>query len=264
MFIINDLKKDICEELVKMDKNVLITGSTGSGKSSFCLEVAKTLNMKPFMFNIGSTQDARLSLVGSHELKNGETNFVYSSFVKAIQEPNSLIILDELSRGSDDAFNILFPLLDFRKTLEVDETNEIVHVAEGVRFIATANIGSEYSATRSLDRALEDRFMTFNLEYITGTELYNYASSIQDLTEKQEKSLEHLCSVFYFVNKLYDDDEISTRISPRIVLNCVGLFEKFSFTDVFDTIVASYFESEASVSSELNTVKMFLDTQGIY
>ena len=222
MFIINDLKKDICEELVKMDKNVLITGSTGSGKSSFCLEVAKTLNMKPFMFNIGSTQDARLSLVGSHELKNGETNFVYSSFVKAIQEPNSLIILDELSRGSDDAFNILFPLLDFRKTLEIDETNEIVHVAEGVRFIATANIGSEYSATRSLDRALEDRFMTFNL------------------------------------------DEISTRISPRIVLNCVGLFERFSFKDVFDTIVASYFESEASVSSELNTVKMFLDTQGIY
>ena len=114
MFVIEDLKRDVCEELIKTGKNVMITGATGSGKTSFCLELAESLGMEPYIVNCGSTQDARITLLGSYELIKGETNFVYSPFIEAIQKENVLIIFDELSRASDDAYNILFPLLDFQ------------------------------------------------------------------------------------------------------------------------------------------------------
>ncbi len=37
---------------------------------------------------------------------------------------------------------------------------------EGVTFIATANIGNEFTSTRVLDRALVDRFVTIEVDVL--------------------------------------------------------------------------------------------------
>lgn len=263
MFVIEELKEDICKSLVESGQNVMVTGPTGSGKTKFCLELSDKLDMKTFVINCGSTQDARISLLGSFELVNGETKFIYSPFLQAIQQENTLIILDELSRASDDAYNILFPLLDFRKSIKVEETGETINISDSVKFIATANIGSEYSATRSIDRALADRFLMFNLDYIDGKSLSHYCEEVFNLDETQKQSLYKTCQVYDFVLKLYQDDELSTRISPRTVISCLDLFKEFSFTDVFNTVVISYFNDDTSVSSEVNTIRMFMDSKGI-
>ena len=262
-FVINTTKKDIAEKMISNGQNVLITGATGSGKSTFCLELAENLDMKPFMINFGSTQDARVTLIGSRELIDGNTPFVKSEFVNQIQQENTLIILDELSRGSDDAFNIVFPLLDFRKELFIDETGETIKIPDSVRFIATANVGSEYSATRSIDRALNDRFITFRLGYMNGKELFNYATEKFTLSDTQETELDKSCKVYDFVKNLFDKDEISTRISPRIILNTVGLLEDFTYAEVFDNVISCYFEEDTSMSGELNSIRMFMDSNGI-
>ena len=68
--------------------------------------------------NLGETQDPRTALVGSvHYGKNpktgaSETIFVESDFVKAIQEENCIILLDEITRAHPEAWNILMPVLD--------------------------------------------------------------------------------------------------------------------------------------------------------
>jgi hypothetical protein len=157
----------------------------------------------------------------------------------------------------------VFPLLDFRKEILIDEINETIKIDPSVRFIATANIGAEYSSTRSLDRALEDRFMIFNLNYISGKELETYIKSCKELTTKQELNLTKMVEVYDFICKLYAEDEISTRLSPRVMINCTDLFEDFSFLQVFDTIIKSYFEDGGLLSSEVNTIKMFMDSKGI-
>jgi len=165
MFVIDETKKEMLTALIQSGKNCLLTGATGCGKTTLCFEIAKELGMNPVVINMGSTQDARTSLVGYHVLENGNTRFQVSDFINAIQTPNTLIILDELSRASDDAFNIVFPLLDFRKDIRVEELSngngETIHVDPTVRFVATANIGLDYSSARSLDRALKDRFYSF-------------------------------------------------------------------------------------------------------
>ena len=66
--------------------------------------------------------------------------------------------LDELSRAGRDAFNILLPLLDGQGYLPLDEAEDaaVVHRAPGVSFLATANLGMEYTGTEPLDLALKD------------------------------------------------------------------------------------------------------------
>jgi MoxR-like ATPase len=93
--------------------------------------------------------------------KDVGTLFCESQFVKAIRTPNSIILLDELSRGHHDFWNIILPVCDpTQRYLRLDETEDssVVPVAEGVTFIATANVGNEYTATRVMDKALTSRF----------------------------------------------------------------------------------------------------------
>ena len=94
MFVIDDTKKEMLGTLIESGKNCLLTGATGCGKTTLCLEVANSLGMNPVVINMGSTQDARTSLIGYHVLEDGTTRFQTSDFIKAIQTPNTLIILD--------------------------------------------------------------------------------------------------------------------------------------------------------------------------
>ena len=107
---------------------------------------------------MGSTQDPRATLIGNvHFEKSKGTYFSESLFVKAIQTPNAVILLDELSRAHPDAWNILMTVLDQgQRYLRLDEQDgqATINVAEGVTFVATANIGNEYTSTRVMDKAL--------------------------------------------------------------------------------------------------------------
>jgi len=263
-FVINKTKKAILTSLIEESKNVLLTGGTGCGKTTLAVEIAKELNLNPVVINCGSTQDARSSLLGYFTLKDGDTVFQDADFLKAIQEPNTLIILDELSRASDDAYNIIFPILDFRAEVRVDEKEDgrTVSVADNVKFIATANIGVEYSSTRSIDRALQDRFLTFQIPYLTGTKLRTYIGKKFD-SETADKA-KNLCKVYDYSHKMSNEAKISTHISTRMVLDVVPLLKSYSLAEILDHVVLSLFESDSSIISDSNIIREYCDSLGIY
>ena len=166
--IMSDLKWKYLVRSAMRGKNIMMTGPAGTGKTIAAKHLVQALDRPDFYFNLGATQDPRATLIGNtHFSKDDGTYFSESLFVKAIQTENAVILLDELSRAHPEAWNILMTVLDLnQRYLRLDEKDgaPTIKVAPGVSFIATANIGNEYTSTRVMDRALQDRFITIEMD----------------------------------------------------------------------------------------------------
>jgi len=264
-FVIEKTKKRMLTSLVEHGKNCLVTGATGSGKTTLAIEIAEEMGMNPLVINVGATQDARSSLIGYWTLENGNTTFQEADFLKGLQEPNTLIILDELSRGSDDAYNIIFPVLDFRRDIRIDEKGDdrVIKVDPSVRFMATANVGLEYSSTRSIDRALQDRFLVFNLPYINGAKLKTYIKKTHD--KELADKCGNLVKMYDYSHTMFGQNKITTRLSTRCVLDVLPLVNDFSMSEILDNVLLSVFQQDSSsIINDANILREYADSLGVY
>ena len=258
-FYIDDLKwKYLLRNIIK-GKNIMMTGPSGCGKTDVTFKAAKTLDREVIYFNLGATQDPRSTLIGNtHYSKDTGTYFSESLFVSAIQKPNTVILLDELSRVHPEAWNILMTVLDpIQRYLRLDEKSNspTIKVAEGVSFIATANIGSEYTATRIIDRALLDRFAILEMDVLSYEQEYQLLSS--KCTVNQETLLK-LCDIIKDIRKEVKSDtpRISTTVSTRATLEIAELLEDaFTLEQAIKILVYPLFSDEGGNDSERTYIK---------
>jgi midasin (ATPase involved in ribosome maturation) len=244
-------------------KNIMMVGPAGCGKTQAAKELPKATNRPFFYFNLGATQDPRATLIGNTHFKDGETSFDESAFVKAIQTENAVILLDELSRAHPEAWNILMTVLDEgQRYLRLDEdvNSPTIRVAANVSFIATANIGTEYTSTRVLDRALMDRFEIIEVDILSLSQeedlltkrfgnkvsgaLIHAVADIADATRKEWRSEEGKLSTM-----------ISTRMTVRI---CELLADGFSLSEASEVSVLPFFDASGGADSERTFVKQII------
>jgi len=244
-------------------KNIMMTGPAGCGKTMAAKSLVNSLDRPDYYFNLGATQDPRSTLIGNthFDSKKG-TYFSESHFVKAIQTPNAVILLDELSRAHPDAWNILMTVLDYgQRYLRLDEANgsETIKVADGVTFVATANIGNEYTSTRVMDKALMDRFTIVEMDVLNEedeTTLLNYmfpsvdsvllsnVAKIATLTRTESKS---------------ETARITSGISTRTTVELCGLlFDGFSLEEASEVSIYPQYDNTGGVDSERTFVKQIV------
>ena len=236
-------------------KNILMTGPTGCGKTLAAQSLVKSLKRPDYYFNLGATQDARASLIGNtHFNKESGTFFSESAFVKAIKTPNAIILLDELSRAHPEAANILMTVLDAgQRYLRLDEAegSPIIKVASGVTFIATANQGNEYTATRVMDRALMDRFVQIEMDLLDKEG--ELALLKFKFPEADEYSLNALAEIADTTRQLIKTDasKISTIVSTRVNVEAAGLiYDGFSLFEAASIAILPYFSNDGGLDSE--------------
>ena len=244
-------------------KNILMTGPAGCGKTMAAKSVVNALDRPDFYFNLGATQDPRSTLIGNtHFDKKKGTYFSESLFVTAIKTPNAVILLDELSRAHPDAWNILMTVLDAgQRYLRLDEADgsETVPVAEGVTFVATANIGNEYTSTRVMDKALMDRFTIVEMDVLTDEEEYGLLTYMfphvdPDLL-KSVSEIAHSTRV----ESRNDSGRVSNGISTRTSVEMAGLlFDGFGLDEAAEVCVYPQFDSSGGADSERTFIKQLV------
>jgi len=244
-------------------KNIMMTGQAGCGKTMAAKSLVTSLDRPDFYFNLGATQDPRATLIGNVHFDQGKgTYFSESLFVKAIQTENAVILLDELTRAHPDAWNILMPVLDQgQRYLRLDEADgqETISVADGVTFIATANIGNEYTATRQLDKALMDRFTIIEMDVLTDVEELGLLSYMFPTVEEGE--LKNIANITHLtrIEATTDNPRITSGVSTRTSVEIAGLlFDGFSLIEAADITIYPQYDNTGGVDSERTFVKQIV------
>lgn len=261
--VMTDLKWKYLIRSAVRAKNIMMTGPAGCGKTMAAKSLVKALDRPDFYFNLGATQDARATLIGNTQFdsKNG-TYFSESSFVKAIKTPNAVILLDELSRAHPDAWNILMTVLDGgQRYLRLDEAegSPIVNVAEGVTFIATANIGNEYTSTRVIDRAILDRFVTIEMDVLNDEQEFGLLKFM--FPNVNEEDLKAVAEIAHHTRtqSMSDVGKVTAMVSTRASVEMAGLiYDGFDLFESAEISIFPFFSNDGGVDSERTYVKQLV------
>jgi len=248
--IMDDLKWKYMVRSAIRGKNILLLGPTGCGKTLAVQTVAKAIGREDnfFYFNLGATQDARSALIGN-------THF---------DKKTGTLFKD--SRSHHDGVNILMTVLDdLQRYLRLDEKDdcEVVKVAEGVTFIATANVGNEYTATRVMDRALLSRFpVKIEVTPLDKDSEFNLLKNRFDIsTENQLDMLKAICEIAEHTRKQVkqDDSKLTNFIPTRSTVEIAELIvDGFNLLEIAESTIYPNFSDDGGVDSERTYIRQLV------
>lgn len=234
---------EIYDKAREKQRNVLLTGDAGTGKTSSARNYAAQRNL-PFV-TIECTQQITESMTQGRFVPTGvgnSTKWKYSQLATAIQRP-SVILINELTRMTPKAASLFLRLLEERELL-IEPLNEVIKVHPDVLFIADQNTGLGYTGTTKQDAALVDRFadkLEFhydtNIErkFIDSPALLTFAQSIREASEM--------------------NDEYSVPMSTRILKNFQAQARDLNFAFAVNSLLANFPKSDG----EREAIQMRLD-----
>ena len=264
MLFMQSLKWKYLIRNILRGKNIMMTGPAGCGKTMAAKAAANSLEgYKTFIMNLGATQDPRTTLIGNTQFdtKKG-TMFNPSPFVKAIQTPNTIVVLDELTRAHPEAHNILMTVLDQgQRYLRLDEASDspVVKVAEGVSFIASANIGNEYTATRALDRAILDRFTVIEMDTLTHDQETSLLEMMYPSVEKT--LLQNVAEITSMTRSdvMSETPKLTNSLSTRTAVEIGSLlYDGFDLAEAAEITIYPLFDQSGGAQSERIYIKQYI------
>ena len=239
--------------------STMLTGPSGSGKTELVSLAAKKLGLEVNIYNMGTMIDPISGLLGVHRLVQGGSVFDYAKFTEDIQKPG-VILLDELSRAPLSANNILFPCLDSRRELPVDIAGgnalRNIEVHPDCVFIATANIGAEYTGTSQMDRALVDRLFTLEIEYMDEDNETKVLAKRCGIDTSEAKIIVETART---VRNLYMKGELSSTVSTRETLGAGKMVsDGWSVLEALERCFLPFFEGTKTEGERGVVYKTFL------
>lgn len=234
---------DVYNYARRVQKNVLLTGHAGTGKTSSARNYA-AINKLPFV-TIECTMQIDQSITQGRFVPTGVGNSVewkYSQLATAVQQP-SVVLINELTRMTPKSASLFLRLLEERE-LVIEPLNEVIKVHPECLFVADQNTGMGYTGTSSQDNALLDRFdpkMEFQYDteiernFIKSQALLDFAQAIRIASET--------------------NDEFSIPMSTRVLINFQANAQNLGFNFAVNALLNNF----PKLDGEREAIKLRFD-----
>lgn len=153
---------------VALGKNILLKGPTGSGKTKLSESLAAFFGQPVHSINCSVDLDAE-AMLGFKTIveEDGKTqiDFIEGPVIQAMKQGH-LLYIDEINMAKPETLPILNGVLDYRRQITNPFTGEVVTAQPTFSVIAAVNEG--YAGTAPMNEALKNRFIVFDIPYISG------------------------------------------------------------------------------------------------
>lgn len=223
----------------------LITGPAGTGKTELVKLLAERFGKPMKKHDFGAMQDSISGLLGVHRLDKKGSQFDRAQFSFDIESANCILI-DEINRAPQGTTNILFPVLDSSKVLQLSvasssEAREIA-VHPDCFFIATANEGISYTGTNTIDQALKERFQVIEMDYMPESE---EVAVLEKRTGIDTGKAERIVSIATMIRRAEEEGELSIAVSTRHTLRVSELVvDGFTLREACEAIFIPMYNRE--------------------
>lgn len=199
-----------------------LQGHTGSGKTTFALQVAHTLGWPVMRIALDAGVD-RSELVGRMQLKPDGKGGTASEWLPGVLErsiPHGyIVLLDEMDAGHPNSLYALQPVLEGNGLTLLEDGGRLVPFHPMTRLIATGNTAGSgddsglYPACRTLTAATLDRFQEFiEVPYLSTDEETALLRSNSGLKAAMAKRLAKFASE---MRAAFINGELPVSFSPR-------------------------------------------------
>ena len=143
--------------------------------------------------------------------------------------------------------------------LDEHENSPTINVAEGVCFVATANIGNQFTSTRVMDRALLDRFTIIEMDLLTDVEESNLLEMMFPAVDKDMLKVIAEISHSTRVEMSAESPRLSNMISTRMSVEIAGLLsDGFGLDEASEIAVYPFFDADGGLDSERTYIKQLV------
>lgn len=250
--------------LQNREKNLMLIGDQGIGKSTIARAVATKLGwkfrkisgglVKKFAYMLGR-------LLPAEEQGKQVFKWFDSALVRAIREAarnldhTFLIMIDEYSRMDEDARDALLDVIEGDKRSIALTNGDLVDIPGNVRFMAAANEGGPFTV-RKADAAAKDRWVIVKIEHMPQPE--ELAHCLGKFPNCPKNTLDQALTIINRLRSMRHDLKmrLSQTISTRAAQNvAMFLASGIDLKVALMTAVANQFEgSESDQNSEAGRV----------
>lgn len=141
---------------------VMLKGPTGCGKTRFVEHMAWRL--KRPLVSVACHDDLTANdLLGRFLIHGDETIWQDGPLTRAVRS-GAILYLDEIVEARSDTTVVIHPLSDYRRTLSLDKTGEVIEAAPGFQLVISYNPSYQH-ALKDLKPSTRQRFIAMEFDF---------------------------------------------------------------------------------------------------